>query len=133
MKIRIPDAVRAKLIANGKTPDHDHVPLIKLFGLGFACTWLISEIQPYDTDLMFGLCDLGMGFPEIGPVSLSEIERVTEDLNVIILSEPGFEGRYPLSVYAEAASVQQAITTIPSLLEAAAERLAARRRNAGRN
>ena len=74
--ILIPDTVRPQLLANGRDPDADHVPLIKLFNPCGAATWLISEIQPYDEDVLFGLCDLGMGFPEIGPVSLSELQSV---------------------------------------------------------
>ena len=31
-----------------------------------------------DGDTMFGLCDLDMGFPELGSVSLSEITAVKE-------------------------------------------------------
>jgi len=43
----------------------DHPPVAN-------CTWLISELNP-KTGECFGLCDLGMGFPELGPVYLSEI------------------------------------------------------------
>jgi hypothetical protein len=50
-------------------------PLVKLFG-GAACTWLISEMDPDQPDLMFGLCDLGFGTPELGYVRLSELEAI---------------------------------------------------------
>ena len=29
---------------------------------GAGCTWLLTEIDPEDTDIAFGLCDLGMGW-----------------------------------------------------------------------
>jgi hypothetical protein len=131
MNIRIPAEIREKLLANGRDADADHAPLLKLYTLGAAFCWLISEMQPYDEDILFGLCDLGFGFPELGTLSLSEIEAVTEELGVIVLQDHDFVGRYPLSVYAEAARQQQAITVIPSLLDAAAERLGARRSNSG--
>jgi Protein of unknown function (DUF2958) len=125
--ILIPDNFRPQLLANGRDPSADHIPLIKLFNPCGAATWLISEIQPYDEDILFGLCDLGMGFPEIGPVSLSELQSVKGRLGLGIERDLLFVGRYALSVYAEAASQQGGITTILSLLDAAAARLAARR------
>ena len=39
-----------------------------------AATWYISEAEDLGDDLrMFGWCDLGMGFPELGYVMLSEM------------------------------------------------------------
>ena len=46
--------------------------VLKLFG-GSNMTWLITEIEP-DNDIMWGLCDIGMGCCEFGTVSLSELE-----------------------------------------------------------
>lgn len=62
-------AAKAKLEANAKV-EGDHKPVVKFFG-GGACTWLLSEL---DGDIAFGLCDLGMGCPEMGYVSISELE-----------------------------------------------------------
>lgn len=57
-----------KLLQNGKPEnrDKDHKPVVKLFTPDANCTWLISEIHHLDT--AFGLCDLGMGFAELGCV-----------------------------------------------------------------
>lgn len=65
-------SIRRKLEANrgGDTP------VVKFFNPVGAGTWLISEIEE-DGDTLFGLCDLGMGFPELGSVSLSELESIT--------------------------------------------------------
>jgi hypothetical protein len=60
-------------------------------------------------------------------VRLSELEAVPVRLGIGIERDVFFVGRYPISVYAEAARHQGAITTIPSLLDAAAERLRLRR------
>lgn len=49
-------------------------PVIKLFG-GGACTWLLSEYDP-EIRRFFGLCDLGLGFPELGYVSRDELEEI---------------------------------------------------------
>jgi len=51
-----------------------HKPIVKFFG-GGACTWLISEMDA-DGDTLFGLCDLGFGCPELGYVSLSELQNL---------------------------------------------------------
>jgi hypothetical protein len=34
---------------------------------------LLTELDPYDPDLAFGLCDFGVGHPDLGTVSLTEI------------------------------------------------------------
>lgn len=60
------------LAASGESEDFK--PVVKLFG-GGACTWLLTELEP-ETGIAFGLCDLGMGFPELGDVSLDELESV---------------------------------------------------------
>lgn len=65
-------ALRAKLESNAAGPEEDHAPVVKFFG-GGACTWLLSELSG---DTAFGLCDLGHGCPELGYVSLSELESL---------------------------------------------------------
>lgn len=45
-------------------------PVVKFFG--GAATWLLTELDP-ETGDAYGLCDLGMGYPELGYVSLVEI------------------------------------------------------------
>ncbi len=61
-----------QLIANGRKRDQNHPPVVKLFG-GACFTWLLSEIDPDQPEIAFGLCDLGQGTPELGSVSLAEI------------------------------------------------------------
>ena len=80
MKI-ITKALNAQLLANhalaadGKGDEIQ--PPLKLFLPWGACTWLISERDPDDPDLLFGLCDMGFGSPELGTVSLAELQSVT--------------------------------------------------------
>ena len=125
--ILIPEELRPQLLANGHDTETDHVPIVKLFDPCGAATWLISAIEPDDPDILFGLCDLGLGFPELGSVRLSELEFVRGRLGLGIERDLYFEGRYPLLVYAEAASVRDAITTSSTALAEAAERLRRRR------
>jgi len=71
-----------RLLANGRqqaplrgTSDEiDFEPVVKLFNPCGSATWLLTELDPDDPDLAFGLCDLGMGCPEVGSVLLSELE-----------------------------------------------------------
>lgn len=76
----ITDEIRTALIANGQrsqsNPDFDPHPVVKLFTRDAAATWLIASAEPEDPDLLFGLCDLRVGFPELGSVLLSEIDSV---------------------------------------------------------
>jgi hypothetical protein len=73
-------AQRAQLLANGKANaarnaagmvELDFVPVVKLFTPDAGATWLLTELDPDDQDTAFGLCDLGLGCPELGYVSLA--------------------------------------------------------------
>ena len=66
---------REQMIQNGLQTQKDHIgnhwPVVKLFTPDANCTWLLSELDPEEPDIAFGLCDLGLGFPEIGSVSFN--------------------------------------------------------------
>lgn len=126
----IPETMLVRLLANGADGKEDHVPVVKLFHPLGPATWLLSELNPADNDTAFALGDLGVGCPELGLVSLAELESIVS-LGHPIRCDLAFVGRYRLSVYAEAAHQRGAITTIPSLLDAASLRLAARRSDSG--
>lgn len=78
----ITDEQRIVLLANGResleNPDFDPAPVVKLFTPDAGATWLLTEIDPDDHDHAFGLCDLGLGMPEIGWVSLGELATVRD-------------------------------------------------------
>ena len=109
---------RARLIANGKTPG-DHAPIVKFFSPVGAATWLFSELDE-DADTLFGLCDLGFGCPEMGSASLAEIAAVTLPFGLTIERDLCFAGRFPLTVYADAARLCGGITEDEARLEAVA-------------
>ena len=109
---------RARLIANGQSRG-DHVPVVKFFNPVGAATWLFSELDE-DGDILFGLCDLGFGCPELGSASLSEIAAVKLPFGLTIERDLCFEGRFPLTIYADAARVAGSITEDEARLEAAA-------------
>ena len=71
--------IREKLVCNGlahEEEEEDFYPVVKLFTPWKGCTWLLSELGAEDPDIAFGLCDLGMGSPELGSVRISEIESI---------------------------------------------------------
>ncbi len=78
----------------------DPVPVVKLFTPDANCTWLLSEIDPDAQDLAFGLCDLGMGFPELGSVLISEIKSVRGKLGLPVERDLHFNPDKPISEYA---------------------------------
>jgi len=91
-----------KLVSNHKNTNQDHKPVVKFFG-GASCTWLISELDP-ETGIAFGLCDLGMGSPELGYVSLYEIMAIRfPPFGLPAERDLYFEGEHPMSVYANKA------------------------------
>lgn len=120
-----PEEIRARLLANGKQRDRDHTPVVKLFCPFSAATWLLTELDPDDPDIAFGLCDLGFGCPELGSVSLTEIQSVRGPGGLAVERDVHFQSRFPLSVYAEAARRQGSIIEATSFLSAIAAELGA--------
>jgi hypothetical protein len=103
---------RERLLRNGKLrlqcqmdgkDEPDFLPVVKLFTPDAGCTWLLTEIDPEDPDIAFGLCDLGMGYPELGSVSLSELESVRGKLGLPVERDLSFHPTKMLSIYADEA------------------------------
>ena len=115
--------IERRLLENGRRPDQDHRPVVKFFDPSGAATWLISQADPEEPDILFGLADLGFGCPEFGSIRLSELQSIKGSLGLGIERDLYFEAHYPLSVYAEAARLAGSIVTATRLLDATALRL----------
>jgi len=81
------DEIKATLPALYSTSEveaEDKKIVCKFFNPIGAATWYICEgDEQTDGDwLMFGLCDLGMGMPEWGYVSLRELESLSLPLGM---------------------------------------------------
>ena len=111
--------IETKLLENGRNRDKDHVPILKIFNPFGAATWLFTEIDE-DRDTLFGLCDLGFGFPELGYASLSELAAVKNPLGLRLERDRYFTPKHPLSVYTRAARNASGIVTSPDKLDVAA-------------
>ena len=92
--------VRERLLANGREPETDHVPVVKFFNPLGEGVWLATSLDA-DGDTLFGPADLGE--PELGSFSLAEMTSVRPPFGMGIERELLFEGMVPISVWAEAA------------------------------
>ena len=98
---------RARLLANGRMPDADHIPVVKFFNPFGQGTWLATELDE-DGDILFGLADLG--YPELGSWSLSEMAAIRLPFGMGIERDVRFEGWFPISVWAKAARAEGSIS-----------------------
>ena len=89
--------------------NHNPIPVVKLFNPWGSATWLLTELDNNE-DIAFGLCDLGMGYPELGYVSLSDIQSLRGPGGLTIERDVHFEGTKPISEYADEARVKGWIT-----------------------
>ena len=94
---------RVKLLVNALAEEKDHEPVVKLFTPDAPATWLLTEIDPDDEDRGHGLCDLGQGFPELGWVSLAELEALRRPLGLPIERDLYFRARKSIGAYAREA------------------------------
>jgi Protein of unknown function (DUF2958) len=114
----ITKALTEQLLANGRAqraaidseqPALDFKPVVKLFTPDAQCTWLLTEL---DSDgLLFGLCDLGLGCPELGYVSLAELAAVRGRLGLPVERDRHFVANKTISAYAEEARANAYILT----------------------
>lgn len=108
-----------KLLENGAIANRENAgeietdmtrrPVVKLFTPWGSATWLISEIDPDARDIAFGLCDLGMGFPELGCVSISELMSVRGPLGLRVERDLLWTASKSLVEYADEARLHNAI------------------------
>jgi len=68
----------------------DPVPPAMLWMPDGRQRWLLTEIYPYDDDMAYGLCDLGIGCPELGEVRLSELETMTGVARMKVERKPNY-------------------------------------------
>jgi hypothetical protein len=101
------ETIRQKLLANGARSAagevNDPIPVVKLFTPDANATWLLTEIDPDNPDIAFGLCDLGLGCPELGYVSLSEIAKLRGPLGLPVERDQYYVQKRPLSEIAKMA------------------------------
>lgn len=97
-------AERERLLANGRLSaageELDPLPVVKLFTPDANATWLLTELDPDDPSVAFGLADLGLGMPELGYISLAELAGFRGHLGLPVERDLQFQANKPLSAYA---------------------------------
>ena len=112
LKALLTNPIMAKLLENGRQSaaaeeagqDFDPAPVVKIFTPDGNATWLLTEIDPTDPDRAFGLCDLGIGFPELGWCSLEEIASARGGLGLVVERDRYFRATKSLQAYADEAA-----------------------------
>ena len=114
----ITDSLTEQFLANGRAQRAamdkgddalDFKPVVKLFTPDAQCTWLLTELG--NDDIAFGLCDLGLGCPELGYVSLREIRELRGPLGLPVEHDLHFDATKTLSAYADEARAHGRIVT----------------------
>lgn len=106
------DTIIEKLKANGieqakRNGALDFYPVVKIFNPYGTGVWLLTEIDPEDEDIAFGLCDLG--FPELGSVRISELESIRFAGVAGLERDLHFTPNRPISRYAQDARIEDRI------------------------
>jgi len=83
---------------DNQQPDIDFIPVVKLFTPDAQCTWLLTELGL--DDIAFGLCDLGMGCPELGFVGMHELRDLRGPLGLPVERDEHFTADKSISAYA---------------------------------
>jgi hypothetical protein len=100
---------RETMLANGNRyrsePEFDAVPVVKIFTPWAGCTWLLTDLDTEDHDIASGLCDLGVGEPELGSVRISEIEDLRGPGGLRAERDLHFVAKHTISAYANQARI----------------------------
>ncbi|MBZ0130800.1 MAG: DUF2958 domain-containing protein [Rhodobacteraceae bacterium] len=97
--------IERKLLANGNAIDNGATelsltPVVRLFTPDAAATWVLVSAEPWGDDLrLFGWCDLGVGFPEYGYVSLNELQCLRGRLGLPVERDLHFKTCKTLETY----------------------------------
>ena len=109
----LPSVAVERLLDNGRriamTGDDDVEPVVKLFTPDAGCTWLLVSLDPDEPEIAYGLCDLGLGYPELGSVSVAEIKSVRGAVGLPVERDLHFEAEGKLGWYADRARVSGSI------------------------
>ncbi|MES2387851.1 MAG: DUF2958 domain-containing protein [Bacteroidota bacterium] len=97
--------------AQEKDESIDFRPVVKLYTPDAQAVWLLTEILPKESDIAFGLCDLGLQSPELGYVSLLELQSIRGRLGLPIERDRYFKAEKPLSEYLAQAQTAGRIVT----------------------
>lgn len=84
------------------------MPVVKLLAPGANAMWLLTELDPDDPDLAYGICDLGLSAPKLDYVRLSDLAALPGQS---IQCDITFVADRPLSAYLRDAQALGSIRT----------------------
>ena len=109
----LPALAIERLLDNGRriamTGDDDVEPVVKLFTPDAGCTWLLVGFGPDQPDVAYGLCDLGLGYTELGSVSVVETRSIRGPIGLPPERDLYFEPDGTIGWYAERARLSGSI------------------------
>lgn len=109
----ITDAQRQQLLANGQAAAEgkrgDPYPVVKLYTPDAHATWLLTELDPAEGDTAYGLCDVGLGAPELAHVKLSDLEAMRGPNKLPVQRDLHFKPKHRLGEYAARARLDGSI------------------------
>lgn len=110
----ITDEQRAQLLANGRSraadAQADLWPVVRLFTPDAHATWLLAALNPTDGDTAWGLCDVGIGMPELGTIKLSDLASIVGPSRLRVRRDLHFQAVRPMSEYLRLAQDNGSIT-----------------------
>ena len=99
----ITDEQRAQMLGHGTARARgeaiDPHPVVKLYTLDAGGVWLLTDLDA-DGDRAYGLCDAGIGAPQLGHVSLEALDAMRGPRGMRVVADPHFRPRQSLSAYA---------------------------------
>ncbi len=107
------DNGRRQATVRGTAQEIDFWPVVKLFYPAGGHTWLLTELDADDPDIAWGLCDLGMGFPEFGTVRLCELASIHGLGGLGIERDRRWTTKGPISAYIDAATTAGRLVDLP--------------------
>lgn len=110
----VTDEQRAQLLENGRARAADAQvdlwPVVRLFTPDAHATWLLAALDPADGDTAWGLCDVGIGMPELGTIKLSDLATIVGPLRLPVRRDLHFHAVRPMSEYLRLAQANGSVT-----------------------
>lgn len=73
--------------------------MVRLFTPDAHATWLLAALDPEDGDTGWGVCDVGIGMPELGTIKLSDLASIVGPRKQPVMRDRYFQALRPLSEY----------------------------------
>lgn len=113
-ELLVTDEQRAQLLANGHAraadAQTDLWPVVRLFTPDAHATWLLAALNPADSDTAWGVCDVGIGMPELGTIKLSDLATIVGPQRIPVRRDLHFHAVRPMSEYLRLAQANGSIT-----------------------